>query len=90
MVSVRQVLYMLRPKVIYVEPLENYHLLLRFSTGEQRIFDVRPYIAGYWYGQLNNLKTFATAHIAGHTVEWNGVQDIAPHELYDLSIPVAS
>ena len=81
---------MLRPKVIYVEPLENYHLLLRFSTGEQRIFDVRPYISGDWYGQLNDPKTFATAHVAGHTVEWNGGQDIAPHELYDLSTPVAS
>lgn len=86
----RQVFYMLRPKVIYVEPLENYHLLLRFSTGEQRIFDVRPYISGDWYGQLNDPKTFATAHVSGHTVEWNGGQDIAPHELYDLSTPVAS
>lgn len=80
---------MLRPKVIYVEPIENYHLLLRFNTGEQRIFDVRPYISGDWYGQLSDLKIFATVHIAGHTVEWNGGQDIAPHELYDLSTPVA-
>ncbi len=80
---------MLRPKVTDVKPLENYHLLLCFSTGEQRIFDVRPYISGDWYGQLNDPAIFATAHVAGHTVEWNGGQDIAPHELYDLSIPIA-
>lgn len=81
---------MLRPKVTYVEPLNNYHLLLRFDTGERRIFDVRPYIAGDWYGKLNDPAIFATVHIAGHTVEWAGGQDIAPHELYDMSIPVGN
>lgn len=81
---------MLRPKVTYVEPLSNYRLLLRFSTGEQRIFDVRPYITGDWYGRLNDAAIFATVHIAGHTVEWIDGQDIAPHELYDLSVPAES
>ena len=79
---------MLRPKVITVKPLNNYKLFLSFDTGEQRIFDVLPYIDGEWYGKLLDQSVFSTVHIAGHTVEWVDGQDIAPHELYDLSVPV--
>lgn len=81
---------MLRPRVLTAKPLNNYKLFLSFDTGEQRIFDVRPYINGDWYGKLIDPSVFATAHVSGHTVEWSGGQDIAPHELYDLSVPVNS
>lgn len=37
-----------------------------------------------------NPAVFNTVHIAGHTVEWADGQDIAPHELYDLSIPASN
>ena len=30
---------------------------------------------------------FKTVHISGKTVEWADGQDIAPHELYELSVP---
>lgn len=79
---------MLRPKVITVKPLSNYKLFLSFDTGEQRIFDVSPYIDGEWYGRLRDQSVFSTVHVAGHTVEWADGQDIAPHELYDLSVPI--
>lgn len=81
---------MLRPRVLTAKPLNNYKLFLSFDTGEQRIFDVRPYINGEWYGKLIDPAVFATAHVSGHTVEWSEGQDIAPHELYDLSVPIQS
>jgi len=34
------------PKVIHVEPRENYLLYLEFENGEKKIFDVKPYIMG--------------------------------------------
>lgn len=73
-------------KVLDVKPLENYHLLLTFSTGEKKIFDVNPYIVGDWYGKLKNQTYFATVRPADRTVEWAGGQDIAPHELYEMSV----
>lgn len=73
-------------KLLDVKPLENYRLLLLYENGEQRIFDVSPYITGSWYGQLKNLSVFRTVHVRGQTVEWADGQDIAPHELYELSI----
>ncbi len=73
-------------KVLDVKPLENYRLLLTFSTDEQKIFDVTPYIFGDWYGKLKDESYFRTVRPSGRTVEWEGGQDIAPHELYELSV----
>lgn len=74
------------PKLTEVKPLENYRLFLLYDNGEQRIFDVTPYITGSWYGQLKNPDFFRSVHISGRTVEWADGQDIAPHELYELSV----
>lgn len=73
------------PKVKSVSPLENYEILIEYETGEKKIFDVKPYIKGNWYGKLKDKNKFKTVHPRGRTVEWADGQDIAPHELYDLS-----
>lgn len=78
---------MLQPKVTAVKPLPDYKLLLDFETGERKIFDVQPYIRGDWYGKLRDVDVFRTVHIAGISIAWADGQDIAPHELYDDSVP---
>ncbi len=73
-------------KLINVTPLEDYKLLIEYENFEKRIFDVKPYISGSWYGMLSDKSFFKTVHISGKTVEWADGQDIAPHELYELSV----
>ncbi len=79
---------MLQPKVKSVKPLDDYMLSVGYENGETRLFDVKPYILGDWFGQLKDLNIFKTVHPRGSTVEWVGGQDIAPHELYSLSVPI--
>ena len=79
---------MLQPKVTEVTPLKDYKVVLTFNNGEIRIFDVMPYISGDWYGKLINEDYFNSVHVAERTIEWAGGQDIAPHELYELSEPL--
>lgn len=79
---------MLQQKVTAVKPLPNYELLIEYATGEHKIFDVKPYINGDWYGKLKDENIFKTVHPCGTTVEWDDGQDIAPHELYELSVSV--
>ncbi|MDR1835197.1 MAG: DUF2442 domain-containing protein [Fusobacteriaceae bacterium] len=79
---------MLQPKIISASPLDRYKLYLVYENGENRIFDVSPYISGDWFGQLADRQYFKTVHLSGATVEWADGQDIAPHELYELSEPV--
>ena len=39
-------------------PLDDYKLLIEYITGERKIFDVKPYIKGEWYGELIDEDTF--------------------------------
>ncbi len=76
------------PRLQDVTPLKNYKLLLSFENCKNKIFDVNPYIEGDWFGKLRDIHYFSTVHVSGKTVEWEGGQDIAPHELYELSVYV--
>lgn len=79
---------MIKHKLLEARALEGYKLLLVYAGGEQRIFDVSPYITGSWYGELKDPCVFRGVRVNNNTVEWLGGQDIAPHELYDLSVEV--
>jgi len=80
---------MLQPRLLSVIPADDYTLLLKYETGESKVFDVKPYISGSWFGELRDVGYFRTVQMlpGGTGIEWKGGQDIAPHELYDLSIP---
>ena len=80
---------MLQPAIVNVEPCADYTLSLRYATGEERLFDVSPYLEGPWFGELRDTAYFKAVRLAqgGSGIEWPNGQDIAPHELYDLSTP---
>jgi hypothetical protein len=81
---------MLQPKIKILEPIGDYKLKLFYETGEIKIFDVSPYISGEWYEELKNISYFQSVHLIadGKGIEWAHGQDIAPHELYEMSSPV--
>jgi hypothetical protein len=81
---------MLQPKIIDLETLSDYKLKIHYETGEERLFDVSPYIRGDWYGRLKEPSYFRTVHVipGGTGIEWPDGQDIAPHELYEASAEV--
>ena len=76
------------PKILSISPMPDYRLLLHFATGERKIFDVTPYMRGSWFGQLRDAAYFARVRIIAHGggIAWPDGQDIAPHELYELSV----
>lgn len=81
---------MLQPKLTKVEPVKPLKLCLYYETGEVKLFDAAPYATGSWYGRLQDERYFATVHLlpGGIGIEWEEGQDIAPHELYENSVPV--
>lgn len=54
---------MLQPKLVKIEPIEPNKLRLFYETGEVKLFDVAPYIKGYWYEELKDpsYKPYRTA-----------------------------
>jgi hypothetical protein len=71
-----------------VKPTNNYILLLTFESGEQRKFDMKPYLEVGVFRALKDPSMFETAHLSFDTVEWNNKADIDPEILYKHSEPV--
>ena len=77
---------MLRPTVIKAIPKEDYTLLLEFNNGEKKLFGVKPYIIGSWFGKLKDKIYFSQIKTNGFNIEWTDGQDICPDDLYFKSI----
>jgi len=74
-------------RVLSVKPMEGHKLLLAFSTGEKRVFDLTPLLEKPAFRQLKNPGVFKSARIAFGTVVWNDELDLAPESLYRSSVP---
>lgn len=79
---------MLQPRISTVEPLSGFKLRLTYENQEVKVFDVTPYISGSWYSELKDESYFRSVKVlpGGVGIEWLNGQDIAPHELYEMSV----
>lgn len=75
-------------EVEYVEVTGDFGLLLTFSGGERRRFDMRPYLRYPVFRRLENTGYFSLARVDYGTVTWPGDIDIAPETLYAHSVPL--
>ena len=75
--------------VVSVKVGADYALLLEFENGENRIFDMRPYLDKKPFNKIKDAPLFAQARVDYGTVVWPGNIDIAPETLYDRSTPLA-
>ncbi|WP_340122813.1 DUF2442 domain-containing protein [Methylobacter svalbardensis] len=73
-----------------VEIMSDFVLLLTFSGGERRCFDMRPYLHYPVFRRLENPGFFSLAHVDYGTVTWPGDIDIAPETLYEYSVPLGT
>lgn len=80
----------MNPYVEHVRPLDDYQLELTFQNGEQRIFDVRPYLQRGVFVRLQNRAVFQAARVVAGSVEWPGGLDLSYDTLYLESRPAAS
>ena len=65
-----------------VTPLNDYLLRLKFKNGEEKIFDMKPYLGTGIFQDLKDEKVFNTAKVSFDTVEWENKADIDPETLY--------
>jgi hypothetical protein len=72
--------------VISVIPQNDYHLLLRFETGEEKLFNMKPYLSVGIFKALQEPSVFNTAHLSFDTVAWSNGADIDPETLYEDSV----
>jgi len=79
----------MNPRVTEVIPEENFCLLLEFSNGERREFDVSPYLDKGIFTQLREKSYFQQVRVSMCTIEWPKGQDFCPDTLFEESRAIA-
>ena len=80
----------INPQVTDAIPQENYCLALTFSNGEQRLFDLTPYLDKGVFKELRETGYFRRVRVVAGSIEWPNEQDLSYDTLYLRSVPVQS
>jgi hypothetical protein len=75
----------MNPRVTDVKPSQDFALVLTFSNGEVRLFDVKPYLEKGIFRELRELRAFNSVRPFLGSVQWQGGQDLCPDTLYQES-----
>jgi hypothetical protein len=71
-----------------VKPQDNYLLLLTFENGEERQFDMKPYLEIGIFKELKDPSLFKTVKTSFDAIEWANKADSDPEILYQKSQPI--
>ena len=74
-------------KINNVTPIENYKLILEYSDGDIRIFDMQPYLNKGIFEELKDKNIFNSVKPCYDSVIWSNNADIDPDVLYENSVP---
>jgi len=74
------------PRVKNVKPNPDYELILTFTTGEVRTFDVKPYLNIGIFKELKDLSLFNSVKPFLGSIQWKNGQDFCPDTLYLESV----
>lgn len=75
------------PDISVVRVLQDYKLYIKFSNGEEKIYDMTPLLNHKFYQGLKDKERFKKVKPNGITVEWETGEDVSPESLYYDSIP---
>lgn len=76
----------MNPRVINVKPEQDFSLLLTFSNGEVKKFDVKPYLGIGIFKELHDLTVFNSVKPVLGSIQWVNGADLCPDTLYLDSI----
>jgi len=76
----------MNPRVKEVKPLTDYHLLLKFTNGEVKLFDMKPYLDYNMFKPLKNIDLFNTVRPSHGTIQWENEADLCPDTVYLNSV----
>ncbi|MEI6822023.1 MAG: DUF2442 domain-containing protein [Bacteroidota bacterium] len=72
----------MNPRVINVKPEQNFTLLITFSNGEVKKFDVKPYLEIGIFKELKDLSIFNSVKPSLGSIQWANGVDLCPDTLY--------
>lgn len=71
-------------RVVDVDYIKDYELLLKFNDGAVKRVDLRPFLTGDVFGELLDRNKFIQYGLTPITIEWANGSDLAPEFLYEI------
>ncbi len=71
-------------RIIDVDYIKDYELLITFSDKSRKIVDLKPYLTGEVFGELLDKEKFIQYGLTRVTIEWANGADLAPEFLYEI------
>lgn len=75
-------------RVIDVDYIKAYELVITFSDGCKKKVDLKPYLMGEIFGELLDDDKFIQYGLTRVTIEWVNGANFAPEFLYEIGITV--
>lgn len=72
----------MNPRVVNVTPNPDFTLLIEFTNGESKTFDVKPYLGIGIFKDLQDFNKFRQVQAFLGSIQWQGGQDLCPDTLY--------
>jgi len=70
------------------KPLEGYKLQIKFKNGEEKLFDLTPYLTIGKFVELRDVRLFNTVTVKFDSIAWANQLDLDPEFLYAHSIAI--
>lgn len=71
-------------RIIDVDYIQDYQLLITFNDGSRKRVDLKPYLTGEVFGELLDPNKFIQYGLTPVTIEWVNGADLAPEFLYEI------
>ncbi len=72
----------MNPKVLDVEPTDDYQLIVTFANGEKKKMDISPYLEKGVFRELKKINYFKRVCVSFGSVAWPNEQDLSYDTLY--------
>jgi hypothetical protein len=72
----------MNPRVTEVKANPDYTLALKFTNGEVKLFDVKPYLNIGFFEELKDRHYFNSVRPSLGSIQWPNGQDFCPDTLY--------
>lgn len=73
-------------KVVDIDYVKDYVLLVTFSDGSRKKVDLKPYLTGEVFGELLDKEKFIQYGLTQTTIEWANGADFAPEFLHEIGV----
>lgn len=72
----------MNPRIKEVHPNQDFTINIKFDNGEQKVFDVKPYLDKGIFRELREQRLFNSVKPFLGSVQWKNGQDFCPDTLY--------